>query len=470
MRLRLVACFALLSACSEGSAPPTAASASASAPAFVPLTPAGLPKTAPSVAKRAAVAPPPEPGPYSPRPDTSAAAPPSAAPAEPPKAIGTHKDWVAKYQGSGVAETNAPPQLGVLSDLPDLQKGAVVFVRSQQLIRIDLPLGRETPLTKGPGSNTRPRFTRDAAWLYFQSNRDGAADRVYRMRPDGTQAEPVTDKLRTGMDTDWDISDDGARVTYIERVDEQGSNALHVVDVATKEDREVYRSVGLSYASFSRDGKSLYFVDGFYETGPDAEHPKSLHRLDLATGKEERLPNGGYTEITQPWDLGDDRLLFAASIDFSMVGRSPRVFSMPAKGGAWSKVGSVEAPVGYVHFEPTLDKKKLALATSMRQGGFGADWVVDINIEPIEGGTARRLTPGFPRPFYSAGSPSWAPDNRHLAFVLTLCPYMGCEPTIRSVVMVDTDAKEPKLAFIGYGGDPVVAPVARALAPAKDAR
>jgi hypothetical protein len=78
---------------------------------------------------------------------------------------------------------------------------------------------------------------------------------------------------------------------------------------------------------------------------------------------------------------------------------------------------------------------------------------------PFDAGPARPLTPDFPCPFYSATHPSWATDSRHLAFDLSLCPYVGCDLTIRSVVLVDTAASTPKLAFVGYGGTPEIAPV-----------
>jgi len=219
----------------------------------------------------------------------------------------------------------------------------------------------------------------------------------------------------------------------------------------------------LSYPSFSRDGKTLFFVEGWL-TAPfvGAEETKRLAAIDLESGAnlKKPLPNAGVAEITAPWDLGDGRLLFAASVDFSMAGREPRLHTMPSGGGAWSTVGNFSVPIGYVRVTPTLDRKKLALAWSMREGGFGADWVADVSVMPLAGGTPRRLTADFPRPFYGATSPTWAPDGRHLAFVLNLCPYVGCEPSIRSVVVVDTEATSPKLVFIGYGGSPVFSPVA----------
>ena len=145
-----------------------------------------------------------------------------------------------------------------------------------------------------------------------------------------------------------------------------------------------------------------------------------------------------------------------------MAGRSPQMHLMPVGGGAWSDVAGPFAPAGFLHPVPSPDRAKIAIGMSTRQGGFGGDWRIDIDVRRLGGGADRLLTPEFPRPFYSASHPSWASDSRHLAFELSLCPYPGCDRVIRSVVLVDTEAKASKLAFVGYGGG---AEIARAAPP-----
>lgn len=473
LRTKPIAALAILSlqviACrSSDATPPGAASSSPSASALAPVIAAASASTRPlasACAGGASACGLVKPGPYSPPPDapprTADVTPtPSAVPsAAAPRKLGTIKDWVKAYEGSGFAEDKPPPRLGVIADVPSLPSTSLLYVQSAQIVRVDYPGGVEKRLTTGPSSNSSPRWTRDAQHIFFLSNRDGGVQKIFRMRPDGSNVEAVSKGMRSGsVGIQWDVAEDGLHAAYVpgEPTEE---NELHVVDVATKSDEVVYRDVQIDEPRFSRDGKTLFVVQGWFEPPRiGASNEKTLRTIDLASRKVTKLPNAGVSEITSPRDLGDGRLLFVASWDFSMAGREPRMHVMPIGGGAWGDLNPLSAPAGFLHPVPSPDGKRIAVATGMRQGGFGADWVMDVEVVPFEAGAGRRLTPDFPRPFYTADQPTWATDGRHLAFVLSLCPYVGCELMIRSVVLVDTEAAAPKLAFVGYGGSPQIAP------------
>ncbi len=317
-----------------------------------------------------------KPGPYSPPPDAPApkaevAPTPSAVPSASPRKLGTIDDWVKAYTGIDVPETKRPPQLGVIADVPSLPRTTLVYVRSSQIVRVDFPGGVEKHLTTGPGANRSPRWTRDAQHIFFVSNRDGGVEKIFRMRSDGSGAEALSKGMRSGgVGIQWDVADDGLHVAYVPGGSD-GESELHVVDVATKSDEVVYRDVQIDEPSFSRDGKTLFVVQGWFEPPrPEASHAKTLRSIDIASRKVTKLPNAGVSEITSPWDLGDGRLLFVASADFSMAGREPRMHVMPSGGGAWADLNGLSAPAGSLRPVPSPDRKKLAVTTSMRQGGL----------------------------------------------------------------------------------------------------
>jgi TolB protein len=72
----------------------------------------------------------------------------------------------------------------------------VVFTRPDHgainLFAIPFEGGEEQALTTGTGISDDPDFAPDGKWIYFNSNRGGGSMQIWKMRPDGTGAEQVT--------------------------------------------------------------------------------------------------------------------------------------------------------------------------------------------------------------------------------------------------------------------------------------
>jgi Tol biopolymer transport system component len=132
--------------------------------------------------------------------------------------------------------------------------------------------------------------------------------------------------------------------------------------------------------------------------------------------------------------------------------REARLFTTTPDGGDLRRFGDFMVP-GAAYPDVSPDGKKVAVEWNVREGGFGADWRLDVSVLDADGSHERFLTEPFPRPFYSGEDPAWAPDSRHIALTLGLCPYVGCEPSLRSVVVYDTEDPKSAPAFIGYGGE-----------------
>lgn len=392
------------------------------------------------------------PMPVVPEPTELVEAPPSDP--EPRKVLGTFNDWLKAYNGMGGPDTNPPPPLGTLSDLPALPSSTLVYRKSGHLVRVSLPSGKQTPLSSGAFADSDPVFTRDGKHLFFRSNRDGAVDRIFRMRfPDG-EPVAVTGPLRTGTGgytrMRWAVSAQGDKIAVIPNYPEI-EGVVTLVDVVTGKSEVVFRGDFPDYPTFSSDGRLLYFAAG----GVMAER---LHAYDLHTKTDRTLPSLKFDEVRHPVALSSDKLLFSASRGFSMADRDAALYTMPREGGAWTRVGDFSAPTGYMTGVPSPDGKKIAAAWSRRVGGFGADWHADVTILTADGQHLLDVSAPFPRPFYGASDPSWAPDSRHVALELGLCPYLGCELSQRWVVLADTSQKRPKLVYIGDGSGPVFRP------------
>lgn len=443
--LLLAACTPRPASDGEPPPPPSASSAEASlqcADTASPATPALAASPAPSAEPPTA--------PYQPPPEPTAE---STAPA-PRRSIGTFDDWVKAYAGLGEPEAEKrPPRLRLAKELA-LTSGRIAFVRSGDVFTMDLATGVEAQLTRKTLRNVAPTFLGDGRRIAFLSNRDGMAWRVFVMNADGTEQRPITGKFAAWYgEPSFTISQDGARVAYVARARapaDEGLEELHLVDVASGDDQRIGAPTPLSECTFSPSGDAIHCVAGEF----DAEH---LLSVDIATRRVRRLPDAGNHMFSAARSLGD-RLLFSASPTGALCCRRSQLYTTALDGTGIEGLGSFWVS-GSMHPEVSPKGSKIAVAWSVRVGGFGADYWNELTLLDANGGADRPLTSAFPRPFYSAYEPAWAPDDRHLAFTLSLCPYAGCEPRIRSVVVVDTRDARAVPAFIAYGGNASWSPV-----------
>ncbi|MDI3282164.1 hypothetical protein [Polyangium sp. 15x6] len=442
--LPLAACKPQATSHDEQAVTTSSAASTASAVAPSPSAASSAPSAAATAEGTAA--------PYLPPPEASAA---EAPPEAPRKAIGTFDDWVKGYQGIGAPEADKkPPRLGLVKDL-GLSSGRLAFTRSGDVFTYDFAKGAEAQLTREAQRNVYPVFLGDGRRIAFLSNRDGMAWRVFLMNADGAEQRPITRKFATWYNAgSWfAITRDGSHVAYIAASSgppEGPPEELHLVDVASGEDHRVGEPDFINYPAFSPKGDTLCVVAG----GHDAEH---LVSVDVATRRAQRLPDAGNHMFSGARWLGE-RLLFSASPTSSYCCRQSALYTTTPDGTSIRGFGSFWFG-GSLYPEVSPKGTKLAVAWSVRQGANGADYRNEISLVDASGNLGRALTDAFPRPFYSAFNPAWAPDDHHLAFTLSLCPYVGCEPTIRSVVVVDTRDTKAVPAFVAYGGNASWSPV-----------
>lgn len=113
-----------------------------------------------------------------------------------------------------------------------------------------------------------PRWSRDGAFFVFASNRDAPSSapgqrQLYRMRPDGGEAQRITD-AKEGVST-FAFSRDGRWLAY--RSGKAGEEQLHRLPVdaidTAKPDQLTKQAAGVGAWAWAPDGRRIYFV------GPD---------------------------------------------------------------------------------------------------------------------------------------------------------------------------------------------------------
>ena len=151
------------------------------------------------------------------------------------------------------------------------------------LLLVDTATGQQTPLTpRQPGVAYRHgRFSPDGKTVYLLTNQDSEFEQLAAL---DVATHRIT-ILRPGLKWDvttFDLARDGRHIAYI--VNENGSDTLHVMDAATREELALPK---LPYGSISEvrwhtNGRDLGF------TIASARTPSDVYSIDIAAGKLER--------------------------------------------------------------------------------------------------------------------------------------------------------------------------------------
>ena len=172
----------------------------------------------------------------------------------------------------------------------------------------------ERPLLAGFGSNYNPSFSLDGRWIVFTSDeRYGSAD-VFRVRPDGSGVQRLTDS--PAFDDQGSLSPDGRTVAFVSTRD-GGTANIWLLDIAShrlrnlitrNKSRQFFDRVGLptesrwhfpspigtSLASDSLGEKGLFAWELMQKTALYLIHPdgSGLKRL-TASGESAGSPRMG---------------------------------------------------------------------------------------------------------------------------------------------------------------------------------
>jgi Tol biopolymer transport system component len=369
--------------------------------------------------------------------------------------------WLTTFDGTPAADKQDPPRLGALADLPELPRSQLAFVRSNQIFVVDLPGGAERALTHG-GRDSNPRWSPRGTHLAFVREEQHESF-VYLIRSDGTQLRRLSAiPLFLGVT----FSADGRYLAFpaadhdvvVHDLDTDAEQRLATPDRVGA--GPVFEASGSRLAmTVSGDDHRVFVADAATGRVEPHELPTRHHVYSIAFAPGALLlamslsvdPN----DSTAVWRLSLDRRqkLAAEHMPAPMVGAGVELVAAP--GG--SPIALVNNALERTYTAQPDGTTELVFGDWFRREVFFYD-----RRHPEKDSRADDL----PQPRFSTASPAWAPDGRHLAFVVELWSNPSDSTAeARGIVAIDTKATAPAPAYVACGEDPSWGPPAPA-APA----
>jgi TolB protein len=113
-------------------------------------------------------------------------------------------------------------------------------------------------VTKGPGRNATPAFSRDGKWIAFVSTRDGGKHQIYIARADGSGLKRLTTDASVGYYNPQFSPDGRAIVYYAEKGDQK--DQIWMMDADGSDQKLLTGGVGHNiFPGWSPDGRKIIF-------------------------------------------------------------------------------------------------------------------------------------------------------------------------------------------------------------------
>lgn len=301
-------------------------------------------------------------------------------------------------------------------EFPAWQRRTDLFV-----VTVDGRTTRQLTFTRD-ADETDPRWHPAAAVLGFMSSRDGRERQVFLIRPDGGEAQRVTDAPE-GV-TSWAWSPDGSRLAYL--AGPEGRRQVWAVggDGAGPPAALTRQATGVEAFWWTEDGARLLV------TAPDepdsvnrrriaerfdvrvrdeATGPVHLWRVTVATGEATRLTSGPYrvSDVTQSSD-GRWIAFRGAPLDRYADARAREIYLLDGRGGDPVRLTDNFVPETGPVFSP--DSRLVAIGAD-RDFTWGR--LNRVYVRPVAGGEWRELGRGHDR---DVALGAWSADTGTIHF------------------------------------------------------
>ena len=180
--------------------------------------------------------------------------------------------WTCHSDGTSQAQLT---RLGSVSDPRWSPTGEhIAFRRGDDIYVINARGGEALQLTDGPGRKWVNNWSADGQWLYFAAGR-GDGNRIWRVSPNGGDAQPAFNNLLEPRSSGWPASPDGEHIVF------QKGNTLYRVRSASPAQDPVPSVTGIA-----EDNIVEIFDDGVYYMGQrDEDDTHGIFFKDFATGE-----------------------------------------------------------------------------------------------------------------------------------------------------------------------------------------
>lgn len=283
--------------------------------------------------------------------------------------------------------------------------GKIVFVSGSGDIAVMNANGtHRTVLLHDESLNTSPHFSSDSQKIVFDTNRHGNSE-IYSMNADGTGQKRLTNN--NFIDQNASFSPNRKQIVFASKRD--GDFAIYMMNVDGSQQKQItHNETDDDDPSFSPDGQKIVFTSDYTDLGGSNAHAEICVMNADGSTRKRLTKNDAYS--TDPCFSPDGKKIAFSTAAFETSNRlSAQIFLMNADGTHLKRVTMSQFghSAGSPSFSP--DGKRIAFSSNRYSPDHatpGREDLLNIFIISLDGSGETPITQGKDGDYHS--DPSWA--------------------------------------------------------------